>query len=97
GDLGMPHLVFDGLGRHVLPDAKTLCRIVEAILERKYGHMLSRAYVELVIGSIREGGYRLRPPRYVKPEAQVPEVKPALQPMPLIVNDKHDIHHIRER
>src|SRR5690606_19814767 len=59
GDLGMPHLIFDGLGRHDLPDTARLCRIVEAILERKYGHMLSRDYVDLVIGSIREGGYCL--------------------------------------
>lgn len=97
GDTGMPHLVFDGLGRHDLPEAGRLSRIVEAILERKYGHMVSRQYVETVIGSIRSGGYALRPPRYVKPEAQDAAVRALIAPIPLIVNDKHDIHHVRER
>ncbi len=97
GDLGMPMLVFDGLGRHDLPDARTLRQIVEAILERKYGHMVSQGYVELVVGSIRDGGFSLRPPKYVKTPAPAVAVDPPQKPIPLIINDKHDIHHVRER
>ncbi len=47
--------------------------------------------------SIRDGGYALRPLRYAKPDPRAVAVDPLQKPIPLIVNDKHDIHHIRER
>ncbi len=97
GDLGMPHLVFDGLGRYELPGPERLRKIVAAILDRKYGHLVSKDYVRKVVDSIRDGGYALRPPRYTKPDPRAVAVDPLQKPIPLIVNDKHDIHHIRER
>ena len=97
GDTGMPHLVFDGLGRHDPPPAERLRKIVAAILDRKYGHLVSRGYVRRVVESIRDGGYALRPPRYLKPDPRAVAVDPLKKPIPLIVNDKHEIHHIRER
>ena len=97
GDTGMPHLVFDGLGRFDLPSADRLQKIVAAILDRKYGHLVSRAYARRVVGSIEDGRFALRPPRYLKPDPRVVAVDPPQRPIPLIVNDKHDIHHIRER
>jgi acetoin utilization deacetylase AcuC-like enzyme/ribosomal protein S18 acetylase RimI-like enzyme len=95
GDTDMPFLVFDGLGRHALPKASHLRRIVRAILERKYADLCSPDYVEKVVGSIREGAFALRPPRYVKPDAAFPDPMPALRgKVPLIINDRHDIHNI---
>lgn len=95
GDTDMPYLVFDGLGRHALPKASHLRRIVRAILERKYADLCSPDYVEKVVGSIREGAFALRPPRYVKPDAAAPDPMPALRgKVPLIVNDRHDLHNI---
>jgi len=95
GDTDMPFLVFDGLGRHALPKAAPLRRIVRAILERKYADLCPPAYVDKVVGSIRDGAFSLRPARYVKPDAAFPDPLPALRgKIPLIVNDRHDIHNI---
>ncbi len=99
GDEDMPYLVFDGLGRHGLPRASVLRRIVRAILERKYAEICPPDYVDAVERSIRDGQFGLRRPRYVKGEsAPSPEPIPSLKgKVPLIVNDQHEIHHVRER
>jgi acetoin utilization deacetylase AcuC-like enzyme len=77
--------------------AKFLRKVVRAILERKYGDICPEAYVEQVVHSIKEP-VCFRPFRYSKAE---PLHKPA-QPkrkekIAVVINDKHDIHHIRER
>ena len=91
----MPHLVFDGLGSHGLPDPGQLGRIVRAILERKYADLCPPDYVDRVVGSIACGGFGLRQPRYgQRPQQDAPAAR---QPIPLIVNDRHDIHHVRDR
>ncbi|HMA16587.1 MAG TPA: acetylpolyamine amidohydrolase, partial [Kiloniellaceae bacterium] len=99
GDTDMPFLVFDGLGRHGLPPAARLRRIVRAILERNYAGVCPPDYVETVVASIRPDGYRLRAPRYLKSE-QIAAPLPAAAGRPqiaLVVNDKHDIHHVHDR
>lgn len=100
GDLDMPHLVFDDLGSGV-PLRRENCReIVRAILERKYADICPPAYVEKVVSSIVDDPVVLRAPRVVPAEP----IKAAAQVIPtgesliaLIVNDRHDIHHVRER
>ncbi len=96
GDTDAPVLVFDGLGQFDLPSADGLKRIVRAILERKYKDLCPPAYVEAVLGSIRPDGFSLRPARYLGPKAK-PAPTTTRPKYPLIVNDKHDIHHVRER
>ncbi len=91
-----PYLVFDGLGRHELPNASHLKRIVRAILERKYKHLCPPEYVEEVIASIKDGAYHLRLPRVAAKQDRVAGGDWTLT-IPLVVNDKHDIHHVRER
>lgn len=95
-DTDMPFLVFDGLGRHPLPDAGGLRAIVAAILERKYAALCPPEYVARVLDSIRDGGFSLRPPRYVTAESAAAPGVPRRR-IPLVVNDRHDIHHVRER
>lgn len=103
GESDAPYLVFDGLGTHDLPPPDKLSAVVGAILERKYGDVCPPGYIENVTASVREGGYRLRPSVYTKAppkpaasDAQMPAA--TLQaPIALIVNDRHAIHHIRER
>jgi acetoin utilization deacetylase AcuC-like enzyme/GNAT superfamily N-acetyltransferase len=97
-----PYLVFDDLGR-LNPLARKVARqVVRAILERKYLTLCPPAYVDRVVASITDDPVRLRPPRYV------PDVRPATDPeraapaqpgrrIGLVVNDRHAIHHIRER
>lgn len=96
GDTDMPYLVFDGLGQHGLPPHSRLQDIYRAILERKYADLCPPDYVEKVVSSVTEGGYGLRPRRYTKRDTHAARA-PAQFTIPMIVNDKHDIHHMRER
>lgn len=93
-----PYLVFDPLGREPALSRKPARRIVRAILERKYGDVCPRDYVERVVESFRDERVRLRPPRYTRKEPlSVTRIVPPDRKILLIVNDRHDIHHVRER
>ncbi len=94
-----PYLVVDQLNRPELPARDVVRAIVRAILDRKYGDVCPPGYVETVVESFRDDPIRLRPPRYVRkaaPQAAAVTPKPARK-IPLFVNDKHEIHHVRER
>ena len=95
GDTDMPHLVFDGLGQHDLPGAARLREIVRAVLERKYAELCPADYVDRVAGSIVDGGYALRPARYSRRKTFPAPAR--ARTIPLVVNDSHDIHHVRDR
>ncbi len=98
-DTNPPYLVFDGLGRDELPPAKALRRIVEAILVRKYGDVCPPEYIAKVVNSIEDGKIGLRPFRYVKraSDAEVKPVRRLQHKIPLVVNEAHAIHHVRDR
>ncbi|QDU65639.1 histone deacetylase family protein [Engelhardtia mirabilis] len=96
GDLDMPHLVYDDLGRGEIPSAAELREVVRAILERKYGELCSPEYVALVVDSIQDP-IQVRPARYVKRANPLPHIRTGENLVALVVNRKHDIHHIRER
>lgn len=98
-DRALPLLVFDGLDRKkpLRRDvARAACR---AILERKYDYLCSAAYIAEVVASFRDDPVRLRAPRYVQPAkaSTRPFQQAAHERVVLVVNDQHDIHHIRER
>ena len=97
GGIDPPYLVFDGLDHHALPPVRQLRRIVRAILERKYGKLCPPAYTAMVLRSIRRGQVGLRAPRYVTRAQPVARARTAAAPIPLVVNQGHDIHHVRER
>ncbi len=96
GDTDSPYLVFDGLGEFPLPKASQVRKVVRAILERKYAHLCPPQYNERVIASIDDKTMRLREPRYGGPKAEASAASKTFT-LPVIINDKHDIHHIRER
>ncbi len=99
GEDNPPYLVFDGLGQNAPPPRDQAREIVRAILERKYAHLCPPAYIEMVVASITDDPVRLRPFRYGQEET-APPVRPVIPPdrrITLVVNDKHDIHHVRER
>jgi acetoin utilization deacetylase AcuC-like enzyme len=98
GERGLPYLMYDGLERD-RPLGKDFARkVVRAILERKYGDICPAKYVDEVVTSFRDDPVRLRDPRYVKaPRAASPAPVGMLEPVAVVVNDKHDIHHVRER
>ena len=95
-----PYLVFDDLGEEVTLSKARIRKIVRAILERKYSHLCPKVYIDLVVDSFQEDPIRLREFRYFKDNHSRPV--PKIQHLPdrqiaLVVNDQHDIHHIRER
>jgi acetoin utilization deacetylase AcuC-like enzyme/GNAT superfamily N-acetyltransferase len=92
----MPFLVVDPLaGKEPIPAAWAR-RAVRTILERRYARLCPPAYVEAVSKSFRDPVLELRPYRYAVPERA--DVKPpGREWIALVVNDRHDIHHVRER
>lgn len=99
-DRFLPLLVLDPLDGAKPLRRNAARQIVRAILEGKYGHLCPAEYVERVVDSVRDDPVRLRAFRYVKdPEPKAPPAArlPPDTAIPLVVNDKHDIHHIRER
>ncbi|MDD2557148.1 MAG: histone deacetylase family protein [Desulfuromonadaceae bacterium] len=94
-----PYLVFDSLGQSLELSADAAQKIVRAILERRYGHLCPKEYIERVVASFSDDPIRLRPPQYVKVQ-QTEKLRPAtgkFKRIALAINDRHDIHHIKER
>ncbi len=99
GGTDPPFLVLDPLGRASLPGRDEVRPIVRAILERKYAKMCPPDYVAMVVESFRDDPVKLRAPRYQR-RLISPAVRPRrrlAQRIILVVNDRHDIHHVRER
>lgn len=95
-----PYLVFDDLGQGRSLGLQQARDIVRTVLERKYKHLCSPEYINLVVESFVDDPVRLRPRRYRTPVStlQSPERSiPDDQRIALAVNDRHDIHHVRER
>lgn len=98
GDTCMPHLVYDGLMEN-RPLRRTFAhKVVRAVLERKYAELCPPEYVDRVVASFKDEPIQVREFRYVK-SRRVRNVSDAapLEPIPLLVNDRHQIHHIHER
>ena len=94
-----PYLVFDGLGSNKAISRQQAKKVVKAILERKYGDYSGAAYNKMVIDSIVDDPVVLRKPRYTRKKALAtsPSDLPEMKKIWLAVNDRHSIHHIRER
>jgi acetoin utilization deacetylase AcuC-like enzyme len=72
-----------------------------SILDRKYGDLCPPEYVERVTTSFKDDPVRLRPFRYVDQPAHAAVIEteqpPPDQRIALVVNDRHLIHHVRQR
>ncbi len=98
GDDNPPYLVFDALGQPQPLAGKQAKKIVRAILERRYGESCSAEYITLVVDSFDTETVRLRSPRYRrKPPTETRPNSSRLQRIALVVNERHEIHHVRER
>ncbi|MFZ7124850.1 MAG: GNAT family N-acetyltransferase [Desulfobacterales bacterium] len=98
GDTCLPHLVYDGLDRQYPLRKAFAQKVVRAILERKYADYCPAEYVDRVVRSFRDDPVGLREFRYFKPEAAKTAVEPTFsEQIALVVNDRHDIHHVHER
>lgn len=99
GDKDLPHLVCDTLGVAGSLRRAHVRDVMRAVLERKYGYLCPPEYVKAVIQSVKQDPVALRAPRYSPKQKQGPtKASGGVRAMyPLVVNDKHDIHHVRER
>ena len=98
GDDCPPLLVFDGIGSAEPLRRDYARKVVRAVLESKYGHLCTPEYVDRIVGSFRDDPVVLREPRYLKTRTPPKQgAVPAPGPIRMVVNDRHDIHHIRER
>jgi acetoin utilization deacetylase AcuC-like enzyme/GNAT superfamily N-acetyltransferase len=99
GGLDVPYLMFDDLGSGKPLRREPARAVVRAILERKYAWLCPPEYVERVVASVVDDPVRLRPPRYTRSKSDrraAPPLPPDLR-IPLVINERHQIHHVRER
>jgi acetoin utilization deacetylase AcuC-like enzyme/GNAT superfamily N-acetyltransferase len=94
-----PFLVFDNLDRKEMPTARQLKQVVEAILRRKYGDYCPDDYIAKVVDSIIDDPINLRPARYIRESnnRRSDEPKTSKKPVPLVYNQNHQIHHVKEK
>ncbi|MCA1766039.1 MAG: histone deacetylase family protein [Desulfobulbaceae bacterium] len=100
GDDCPPYLVFDNLGNGRLPGLAEVRPVVRAILLRKYAASCPPGYIDLVVESFRDDPIVLRSARLAPTSEVSGNPSPAIVPdrlIPLVVNEGHDIHHVRER
>jgi acetoin utilization deacetylase AcuC-like enzyme/GNAT superfamily N-acetyltransferase len=98
GDACMPYLVYDDLGTGKPLRQAFARQVARAVLERKYAGYCPADYVEKVVAGFRDDPVKLRDFRYVKPAAVLAAVESrSEEQIALIVNDRHDIHHVSER
>jgi acetoin utilization deacetylase AcuC-like enzyme len=94
----LPYLVWDDLDSGKPLKASLAREVAKSILEGKYSHLCTPEYVRKVVESYRDDPVRIREPRYVKaPVERKPAAPLKPEPIAMAINDKHDIHHIRER
>ncbi|AKF05175.1 GNAT family N-acetyltransferase [Sandaracinus amylolyticus] len=98
----LPYLVFDDLGSGRPLGRDEAREIVRAILERKYAWLVTSEYVGRVVESIVDDPIELRPSRYRRKKVNAPSTPlpidvPAHLRIPLLVAERHDVHHVRER
>lgn len=91
-----PYLVFDDLGNGNPLSASQAKKIVRAILERKYPEYCPVEYVDKVIHSIKDNPVKLRDFQYIQMDRPHEKHEAVKDEIALIINDKHDIHHVKE-
>ncbi len=99
GEDNPPYLVYDNLGQEFRLPRDQARQVVRAILEKKYGNLCPPQYVNMVVNSFQDDPVKLREPRFVKnaPSFSLDHSIPADKKIALIINDKHEIHHVHER
>ena len=92
-----PYLVFDDLGNDFVLSSAMAKKIIKAILQRKYPKYCPEDYVKMVVNSVKDDPVKLRDFKYIVKNRPLEKNKAIKNLIPLIVNDKHDIHHVKER
>ena len=91
-------LLYDSLDREEPLRRRFARQVVRAILERKYEGRCPPRIVDRVVGSFVDEPVRMRGFQYVTPGHARPQVATqALEPIVLVVSDRHEIHQVRDR
>ncbi|MDH3392877.1 MAG: histone deacetylase family protein [Desulfobulbaceae bacterium] len=99
GDKDLYYLLYDPLGNEKPLSLDLTRNVVRAILERKYGDLFDRKRIEAIAASFGDEPVLLRPPRYQRRRAKTtpPVMAAGRKNIALIVNEGHNIHHVRDR
>ena len=92
-----PYLVFDDLGNDYILSSSEAKKIIRAILQRKYPNYCPEEYIKMVVDSVKDNPVKLRDYKYLIKNRPLEKNKAIKNYIPLIINDKHEIHHVRER
>lgn len=92
-------LVLDPLDSDYVLPRDVAKKYVSAFLAHKYPQDCPPEVIEKVIAKFVDDPVRLRAPRYFKKEAPKPAARAITEGAiyAMVVNDKHDIHHVRDR
>lgn len=94
----LPYLMYDDLDSQRPLSARFCREVVRAVLERKYGDLCPPEYIQAVVQSIRADPVAIRPPRYTRRVVARPlAARRPPERIVVVVNDQHEIHHVRER
>jgi acetoin utilization deacetylase AcuC-like enzyme len=96
GDEDIYYLMFDDIGQGVSLSKQVTQKVVRAILERKYSDVIPKKQITEVAESFRDDPIELRDYKYLSPKKIVQKV-PQTRAIALIVNEGHDIHHVKDR
>lgn len=94
-DNDLYYLVFDDIGQGVSLSRQLTRKIVRAILERKYGDVISKKIINDVVNSFQDDPAQLREPRYLNIK-KLKKAVPHTKSIALIVNEGHNIHHVKD-
>jgi len=96
--LDLPFLVYDDLDRGAELSRRRAVIVARTVCERRYAYLCPPEYVRKVVHGIRVDPVPRRPPRYRVTPAKPNGVHvPEDARIALFVNEKHEIHHVRER
>lgn len=90
-----PYLLFDDLGQERPLRRDEARKIIAAILERRYGDLVSPEYVGMVVDSIQDDPVRTRE-RKTRQQATPVKLAPDESKIVLVVTETHEVHHVRE-
>lgn len=91
-------LLFDDIGTGAELTLARARRIVRAVLERKYAGECTEKDIRTVLLSMRDDPVQVRPPQYLRHEKNNRHFSVSVKrKIPLIYNEGHEIHHIREK
>ena len=97
GDEDLYYLLMDDLGAKKIIKSSMAQKIVRAILERKYGELISKSQIDHVVQSFTDSTLHFREPRYIQKPIASTRTHKDDESIVLVVNEGHSIHHVKDR